>query len=62
MEPLWYQCREILEPEQEISRKKSILIHLISLLEWAEGVTFIYIYIYFLITVITQQKHSSILH
>ena len=45
MEPLWYQCRETLEPEQEISRNKSILIHLISLLEWAKGVTFIHLLI-----------------
>ena len=46
MEPLWYQCRETLEPEQEISRKKSVLIHLISLLEWAKGVAFIYLFNY----------------
>ena len=62
MEPLWHQCKEILEPEQEISRKKSILIHLISLLEWAK-VRHLYIYLLInLITVISQQKDSSILH
>ena len=46
MEPLWYQCKETLEPEQEISRKKSILIHLISLLEWAKGVPLTYLFNY----------------
>ena len=44
---LWYQCWETFEPEQEISRKVSLLIHLISLLEWAKGVTFIFVYIFF---------------
>ena len=46
MEPLWYQSRETLEPEQEISRKNSIVIDLISLLEWAKCVTFIYLFIF----------------
>ena len=60
MEPLWYQCWETLEPEQEISRKNSILIHFISLLEWPK-VWHLYMYFFFLITVITQQKDRPIL-
>ena len=47
----WNPCginagKHYIEPEQEIPRKKSMLIHLISLLEWAKGVTFIYLFSY----------------
>ena len=57
---LWYQCRETLEPEQEISRKISLLIHSISLLEWAKGVTFIYLSIF--LNYRYNSAKSSILH
>ena len=60
MEPLWYQCRETLEPEQEIPRKISLLIHLISLLEWAKGVTFINVFIF--LNYRYNPAKSSILH
>ena len=42
-------------------KKKSILIHLISLLEWAKGVTFIYLFIY-LFNYWYNPAKSSFLH
>ena len=47
MEPLWYQCKETLEPEQEISRKK-INIDSVNFITWMgqRCATFIFIHLF----------------